>query len=98
MFATHLVSDRTEAALGLQSAAMAEADAVSRLSLRLLESRARRMSSGIASLMACRTPGDLLAAQAALLCEGLELMAEGAQGLSEIVAQAAGQALRSLPD
>ncbi|MHB8529750.1 MAG: phasin family protein [Caulobacteraceae bacterium] len=59
----------------------------------------RGYASGLAgamALMRCRTPQDLIAAHADLLCDELELL-RGAWGeVSEIVAASAGEAVRTI--
>lgn len=83
---------------GVSAAAMAEAEAVSRLSIQLFEQRVRSAALGFAALLQCRTPEDVLAAHAALVCEDLDLVREGCEGLSEIISRAAGDTVRSLPE
>ena len=59
----------------------------------------RRYASGLrglTALMKCRTPDDLIAAQAALVCEDIELALASGARLAEIVAATAGGAVRSL--
>ena len=51
---------------------------------------------GLTALMACRTPGDLIAAQAGLICEDIELMLASGARMAELVAATAGGAVRSL--
>jgi hypothetical protein len=59
----------------------------------------RRYASGLrglTALMKCRTPDDLIAAHAALVCEDIELALASGARLAEIVAATAGGAVRSL--
>ena len=58
--------------------------------------RYRTQVKGLAALMACRTPGDLIAAQAGLICEDIELMLASGARMAELVAATAGGAVRSL--
>ncbi|HEY5105242.1 MAG TPA: phasin family protein [Caulobacteraceae bacterium] len=51
---------------------------------------------GLVALAACRTPGDLIAAQAAMVCEDIELLASSGARIAELVAATAGGAVRSL--
>ncbi len=57
----------------------------------------RGLAAGVASglaFMRCRNPQDLIAAQAGLLCDELELLRTGYGEMSEIVARGAAEAVR----
>ncbi|HEY5072484.1 MAG TPA: hypothetical protein VII63_10685 [Caulobacteraceae bacterium] len=84
-------------AVGVGVAVIVEAHAVARLSTRLFQDRCLTAAAGLAGLLECRTAQDLLAAQAGLICEDLDLVRGGCEQLSEIIARAAGDTVRSLP-
>jgi hypothetical protein len=86
-----------QAAAGVGAAALAEVESVSRLSLRLFQERCTTAAAGLGAFWRCRTAEDVLAAQAALVCEDLDLIRRGCERLSEIISDAAGDAVRSLP-
>jgi len=62
--------------------------------LRLAQRRYRNGVRGLFMLTQCRTPQDFVAARADLLCEDLDLIRTECEGISEIVAAAAGDAVR----
>jgi hypothetical protein len=88
----------TEAMAGIRGAAIAEAESMSELCLRLMQDRWTAAAVGFEAFARCRTPQDFLAAHAALVCEDLDLIRGGCERLSEIIAQAAGDTVRSLPE
>src|SRR5258707_8050679 len=51
---------------------------------------------GLAALMLCRSPADLIAAHADMMSGRLDLISKASEALSEIVAAAAGEAVRAL--
>ncbi|MBA3811014.1 MAG: hypothetical protein H0X27_05090 [Caulobacteraceae bacterium] len=67
---------------------------LARVGVLLARRRHRNAVRGLMTVMGCRTPQDLLAARAALLCEDLELVRGCCDQTGEIVADAAGQAVR----
>lgn len=85
------------AAAEIGGTVIAEAQAVSSLAVRLFEARWRTAAAGFSTLLQCRTAQDVLAAQAAFICEDLDLLRGGCERLSEIIAEAAGDTVRSLP-
>lgn len=86
-----------DTAARIGEAAFVEAKSISSLSLKLFQERCTTAAAGIGAFMKCRTPQDILAAQAALLCEDLDLIRSGCERLSEIISEAAGDAVRLLP-
>ena len=87
-----------EAMASIRGAAIAEAESMSELYLRLFQDRWTIAVDGFEAFLRCRTPQDFLAAQAALVCEDLDLIRGGCERLSEIISQAAGDTVRSLPE
>jgi hypothetical protein len=87
-----------EVMAGMRGAAIAEAESMSELYLRLFQDRWTIAADGLEAFLRCRTPQDFLAAQAALVCEDLDLIRGGCERLSEIISQAAGDTVRSLPE
>lgn len=63
---------------------------------RLAEQRRGGGGRGLAALMLCRSPADLIAAQADMVSEHLDLIGQSAGALSEIVGATAGDAVRAL--
>ena len=64
--------------------------------MRLAWRRYANALRGLVTLMHCRTPQDFVAARAALLCEDLELVRGGYERTGDIVAEAAGDAVRAI--
>jgi hypothetical protein len=62
--------------------------------IRLAQRRYSNSLRGLYMLARCRTPQDLVAARADLVCEDLELIRKGCESLSEIVSGRAGEAVR----
>ena len=78
----------------LGSVMVTEFGGAARAWMRLARRRYQNGVRGMLALAQCRTPQDLIAARADLLCEDLELIRAGCEGVSDVVAGAAGKAVR----
>jgi hypothetical protein len=63
---------------------------------RLTEQRRHNGLRSFAAAMACRSPADLIAAQADMVSEHLDLIGRGSGALAKIVDATAGEAVRAL--
>ena len=66
--------------------------------IRLAEQRRRSVQRSFAAFSLCRSPADLIAAQADAVSDQLDLMGRTSGRLSEIVGATAGDAVRALSD
>ena len=80
----------------LASVFAAEWREIHRLNLGLAWRRAVNLAGGFQTLLSCRSREDVYAAQAAMLGEDLELVRDACEQAARIVADGAGEAVRTI--